>query len=250
MRGKIFIWISLMIIGFTSCEKSEDIEIDSIVDTKWKLTQIVDKSGEISTFPSDIDDFEIVFRRNGKIDLTNLCNYSFGNYSIINDDSMSVYNVGAGTKKYCLPNKSMDWETLFINSLVSTETFSITRSKLTINCHDNKLVFDFKSTYDSNKGIILFCTNAHMLNCIFSIDISVDGKKVGILDASSSYSDNDCYCENSAGIGLLISMDKGNYSYSAQNTGCNATNIINSWTGDLTVIGDSCTVIFLDIMEE
>ena len=67
MRGKIFIWISL-IMGFMSCEKSEDVKIDSIVDTKWKLTQIVNKSGEISTFPSDIDDFEIVFRKNGKID--------------------------------------------------------------------------------------------------------------------------------------------------------------------------------------
>jgi hypothetical protein len=163
---------------------------------------------------------------------------------------MSVNNVGAGTEKYCLPDKSMDWETLFINSLVSTETYSITGNKLTINCQDNKLVFDFKSTYDSNKGKVLFCTNAHMMNCIFSIDISFEGEKIGTLDASSSYSDNDCYCENSAGIGLLISMDKGNYSYSAQNTECNATNITNSWTGDLTVIGDSCTVIFLDIMKD
>jgi hypothetical protein len=61
MKGKIFFWFSLIIIGFVSCEKSEDINIDSIVDTTWKLTQIIDKSGEISNFPSDIDDFEIVF---------------------------------------------------------------------------------------------------------------------------------------------------------------------------------------------
>jgi hypothetical protein len=57
MKGKIFIWISLIIIGFVSCKKSEDININSIVDTEWKLTQIIDKSGKASDFPSDIDDF-------------------------------------------------------------------------------------------------------------------------------------------------------------------------------------------------
>lgn len=233
-----------------SCEKSDDIKIDSIVDTKWTLTQIVDKSGEISTFPSDIDDFEIVFRKNRKIDLTNLCNYSFGNYSISEIDSLKIYNVGAGTEKYCLPDKSMDWETIFINSLVSAKTYSILDNRLTINCQDNQLLFDFKSTYDSNKGKVLFCTNAHTMNCIFSIDISVDGKKLGTLDASSTYSDNDCYCENSVGIGLLISMDKGKYTYSVQETECSATNITNSWTGDLTIVGDSCSMIFLDITKE
>lgn len=82
---------------------------------------------------------------------------------------------------------------------------------------------------------------------VFSIDISVDGEKIGTLDASSNYSDNDCYCENSAGIGLLVSLDKGNYKYSAQEVECSASNITSSWTGNLTVIGDSCTVIFLDI---
>jgi heat shock protein HslJ len=250
MRRKIFIGISLIIIGFLSCEKTEDIRVDSLVDTKWKLTQIVDNSGNISTFPSDIDDFEIVFRKNGKIDLTNLCNYSFGSYTIYETDSLMIYNVGAGTEKYCLPDKSMDWETIFINSLVSAKTYSIVNNKLTIDCQDKQLLLDFKSTYDSNKGKVLFCTNAHMLNCIFSIDISVDGKKLGTLDASSTYSDNDCYCENSAGIGLLLSKDKGKYTYSAQETGCNATNITKSWAGDLTIVGDSCTKIFLDITKK
>jgi hypothetical protein len=144
----------------------------------------------------------------------------------------------------------MDWETDFVNSLIYSETYSIIDNKLTINCLDNQLLFDFKSIYDSNKGKVLFCTNAHMMDCIFSIDISVDGKKIGTLDASSSYSDNDCYCENSAGIGLLISLDKGQYTFSAKETECNATNITNSWSGDLTVVGDSCTMIFLDITKE
>ncbi len=250
MKGKIFIWVSLIIVGFVSCEKSEDIIIDSIVDTKWKLTQIIDKSGEVSNFPSDIDDFEIVFRKSGKIDLTNLCNYSFGEYTLNATDSIEIYNVGAGTEKYCLPDNLMDWETKFINSLIFSKTYSIEDNKLTIDCKDNKLVFEFESTYDSNKGKVLFCTNAHMMNCIFSIDISVDGQKIGTLDASSTYSDNDCHCENSEGIGLLISKDKGKYTYSAKETKCSATNITNSWTGELSIVGDSCTMIFLDIFND
>lgn len=134
--------------------------------------------------------------------------------------------------------------------MISAETYSISDNKLTINCQNNQLLFYFKSTYDSNKGKALFCTNAHMMNCIFSIDIAVEGKKIETLDVSSSYVGNDCYCENSAGIGLLISMDKGNYSYSAQDTKCSATNITNSWTGEFLVIGDSCTVIFLNIFND
>lgn len=250
MKAKIFISISLIIIGFVSCEKAKDINIDSIVDTKWKLAHIVDTSGEISDFPSDINDFQIVFRKSGKIDLTSLCNYSFGSYTVTKDDSISIYNVGPGTLKYCLPNKAMDWESLFINSLRSAKTYLIIDRTLIINSQDYKLLFDFISIHDSDKGTVLFCTNAHMINCVFEIEISIDGEKAGTLDASSIYSGNDCYCENSAGIGLLISLDKGIYEYSAKMVKCSATNITNSWTGDLTVVGDSCSVVFLDITKD
>ena len=143
MKGKLFIWISLTIIGFLSCEKSNDKKINSFVDTKWKLAQIIDESGETSTFPSDINDFEIIFGESGEIDMSNLCNYSYGNYLISDNDSLMIYNVGAGTEKYCLPGKSMDWETIFINSLITAETFSIVNKKFIINCQSNQLVFEY-----------------------------------------------------------------------------------------------------------
>ena len=92
------------------------------------------------------------------MDLTNLCNYSFGNYSVTDNDSISFYNVGEGTEKYCLSDKSMDWETLYINSLISAETYSITENKLTLNCRDYKLVFDFIFKYDSYKEKVLAVT--------------------------------------------------------------------------------------------
>ena len=100
---------------------------------------------------------------------------------------------------------------------------------------------------DSEKGGVLFCTNAHMMNCIFSIDITIDGKKIGLLDASSTYPVADCNCENSSGIGFFIEMDIEDYSFSAMDTKCQATNVTKSWTGDFTVLKDSCTMIFLDI---
>ena len=99
----------------------------------------------------------------------------------------------------------------------------------------------------SEKGGVLFCTNAHMMNYIFSIDITIDGKKIGLLDASSTYAVADCNCENSLGIGFFSKMDIGDYSFSAMDTKCQATNVTKSWTGDFTVFKDSCTMIFLDI---
>lgn len=194
MKTKLLTLISILILGFVSCEKSNnEINVDSIIDTRWKLTKTIDNNtGQISDFPSELDDFEIVFRKNSKIDLPNYCNYSFGAYNLGDKDSINIYNVGEGTEKYCLPDLAMDWENLFINNLVSAESYSIIDNELTINCQDCKLIFDFVRNYDSNKGKVLFCTNAHMMNCIFEIEISVDGEQIGTLDASSSYSDNDC----------------------------------------------------------
>lgn len=252
MKNKLTLLIGLLIFGLVSCEKSQsDVKVDSLVDSKWTLTQMIDKStGQVSEFPSGINDFEIVFRKNGKIDLPNYCNYSYGIFKISDPDSLTISSVGPGTEKYCLPDISMDWETDFINGLIASKTYSINNNILTINSQDNKLVLGYKGSYDSNKGKILFCTNAHMMNCIFEIEVSLNGQKVGILNAGTSYSDNDCYCENSADIGLLISKDKGKYSYSAKEIKCKATNINNSWTGEIDVKGDSCTMIFLDITKD
>jgi heat shock protein HslJ len=146
MKTQLFIWFSLIIFGFVSCDKSEDdFNIESIADTQWKLTRITDKSGVTSDFPSGIDDFEIVFQENGKIKLFNLCNYSYADYKLTDLDSIGIFSLGQGTMRYCLPNVRMDWESLFINNLVQSETFSISKNRLTINCRDSKLTFGFIS---------------------------------------------------------------------------------------------------------
>ncbi len=249
MRTKLTILLSLLIFGFISCEKFQsDVKVVSLIDSKWTLTQMIDNSTKkVTDFPSEIDDFEIIFRKNGKIDLPNYCYYSYGTFKIIAPDSLKISNIGPGTEKYCLPDISMEWETKFINGIIASKTYSINNNILTIKSYDNMLLFSYKGRYDSNKGKILFCTNEHIMNCIFEIEVSINGQKVGILNAETSYSDNDCYCENSAGIGLLISKDIGKYTYSAKEIKCKATNINNLWTGEIDVNGDTCTIIFLDI---
>lgn len=145
MKTSKYILILLILAGLiSSCEKSEDdFNIESIADTRWKLIKITDKSGKTSDFPSDIADFEIEFRKNGKINIFNLCTYSYGNYEIKPYDSIRIFNLGQATKRYCLPDVRMDWESLFINNLVLAETFSISKNRLTINCRDSKLTFGF-----------------------------------------------------------------------------------------------------------
>ena len=251
MKTQLFIWISLLFFGFASCEKSEDdFNIESIADTRWKLIKITDKSGKTSDFPSNIADFEIVFRKNGKINLFNLCNYSYGNYEISDYDSIRIFKVGQGTEMFCQSVIRMDWESLFINNLVLAETFSISKNRLTIHSGDYTLIFNFIDNYDSSLGKVLFCTNSHIMNCVFEIEISIDGEKAGTLNAGSFYSDIDCYCENSANKGLLIPLEKGEHTYSAHELKCSAVNTTGSWLGNFSIAKDSCTVIFLDVFKD
>jgi len=103
---------------------------------------------------------------------------------------------------------------------------------------------------NSDKGKLLFYTNSSLGNCVFEIDILVNGEKVGTLNASSKYTDSDCNCDNPTGIGLLVKLEKGTYNYSANEIKCIATNKINSWSGQVNVDQNSCTVIFLDILKQ
>jgi hypothetical protein len=104
-----------------------------------------------------------------------------------------------------------------------------------------------KSKDDSNKGQLLFYTNSALINCPFKIELSLNGDKVGFINASSVFSSTNCYCENSSEIGMLLNLKEGTFNYSANERECVATNRINSWTGTVNVKKDSCTVVFLDI---
>lgn len=252
MKSFIAILIPLSIIIFSGCEKSNnDLNLESIIDTKQTLLKIIDnETGEITKFPEQLDKFDIVFKQHGILELPKYCNYSFGTYNLISNDSLIISNVGPGTEKYCLPDLLMDWETLFINALRESTTYSILQNHLTINCNSAyDLVFDFIESYDNEKSKILFCTNSHIINCPFEIEISLNNVVIDTLTAGSVYSYNDCQCDNSSDIGLLLNIEEGAYNYLANELNCSATNRVNSWTGEIKVVEDSCTVIFLDINE-
>jgi hypothetical protein len=105
-----------------------------------------------------------------------------------------------------------------------------------------------KSKDDSEKGQLLFYTNSYLINCPFNIELSINGDKIGFINASTNYSNNNCNCDDSIGIGLLLNLKVGSVNYSANEVECVAINKINSWTGAVNITKDSCTVVFLDII--
>ena len=247
------ILLSTLLFIITGCdEHNADINITSIVDTRWNLSEIINNyTGDTTNFPAEINDFSIIFQKNGKIDLPEYCNYSSGEFSLNKKDSIKIFNVGPGTEKYCSPDLAMNWETLFINSLVNAETFALNQNKLTIHSNsDYNLIFSFVEQHNSNIGRILFCTNANRMNCLFDIRLYINYTYVGALDGSSAYNQRYCQCESENDIGFMVDMMKGKYKYSAKNLLCDASNAVNSWSGEVTVAGDFCTVIFLNIFKE
>jgi heat shock protein HslJ len=142
MKIRTYTWISILIISLTSCKKDVDLSIVSIEGSKWKLSHVIDGNGNQSNFPPSIDHFELFFEGNGKVDLFHLCNYSFGSYSITEQDSLHFSAIGAGTEMYCSPAAKMDWEVLFVNNMRLSKTFLISKEVLTIHCGEFSLVFD------------------------------------------------------------------------------------------------------------
>ena len=101
----------------------------------------------------------------------------------------------------------------------------------------------------SETGEILFCTNSDIGNCVFSIEISVDGNIIGTLTAASSYSSGNCACPESFFIGMKVDVETGLHTYHAKELDCAATNRINEWSGSINVSNDNCETVILDIIE-
>lgn len=253
MKTKIAVLTSILILVCHSCEKmNNEINIDSLVNTKWVLTKIIDNNiGNITEFPEGIDNLYIVFKKAGDIELTGFCNFSYGEYNLTYTDSLEIINIGPSTLMYCLPELLMDWEIIFACNFPASKTFTISQNQLTINCDSEyNLVFDFVEIYNLKQGKVLFCTNSPLINCVFNIEISINNKIVDTLNAGSVFENLDCECENTLNTGLMINLESGEYNFSANELNCIATNKVNSWDGNITVIADSCSVIFLDIIKE
>lgn len=252
MKSFILIFIAIATFILSSCEKSNTgIKLDSILATKWALSKTIDnQTGETTDFPDQIDTFYLVFGQYGILELPDYCNYSFGHYELLPNDSLIISNVGPGTEKYCQPDLRMNWENLFINSLRESGTYSITNDQLTINCHsDYNLVFNLVENFKTDNGKLLFCTNSGLINCPFAIEISLNNTITDTLTAASSYSDTMCQCDDQSSIGSVREIASGSYTYYAREINCSAENRVNEWMGEIKIKRDSCSLIFLDVSE-
>lgn len=250
MKSFIYKGIILAVFLTIGCERlNNDLNLESIVQTEWLLSRIIDnETGEVKLFPQELDKFIIIFKDDGLIELPGYCNYSFGHYELIGNDSLLVYDLGPATKKYCLPDLHMEWEVLFIHTLAESKSYSIDGNQLIIHCqNDYNLVFDYRDQYD--KGSLLVCTNSNLMNCVWEIDFSVNNISYSI-NAGSTYPDYSCRCSDTLNIGLLLELEEGTYQYIANELNCIADNKVNSWSGQVVVSTDSCSEIYLDIFQE
>lgn len=255
MKTTKLLSLMMFIIAFFSCNNNSDLsDIESLKNTKWKLLKIVNKTtGEQILPPANEEDVKLIFRSNGKINLENLCNFSHAKYQSDNK-TIKFSNLGPSTEMYCEPIHNI--EIALISALNNANEYSIANNRLILRDSNSELkssiqyevVFEYIGTYDNSKGKVVFITNAQILNCIFEIDVFIDAKKIASIKGGSQYNDNDCNCYyKKSSIGIIHSIKEGKYQYSAVNTKCNAVNTTNKWQGEITVIGDSCIAVMLDV---
>lgn len=102
---------------------------------------------------------------------------------------------------------------------------------------------------DIHTGEVLFCTDSAIINCPFSIEVSIDNRVVGTLSANSEHTSLICSCPESHFIGMQIVLESGDYSYYAKELNCQGTNRINEWSGSFKVEGSSCEIVNLEVLE-
>ena len=101
----------------------------------------------------------------------------------------------------------------------------------------------------SEMGEVLFCTNSAIINCPFSIEISIDNIIVDTLSAASENKSLECECPESYNIGTLIDLELGQHIYYTNELNCQGTNIINEWSGSFEIFENNCEIVNLDILE-
>lgn len=255
MKTTKLLSLMMLIITIYSCNNNSDLSnIKSIENTKWKLLKILNKTtGNQILPPANVKDINLIFRSNGKIILENLCNFSHAKYQSDNT-KIKFSNLGPSTEMYCEPIHNL--EIALISALNNANEYSIANNQLILRDSNselkssiqNEVVFEYIGNYDNSMGKVVFITNAQILNCIFEIDVFINAKKITSIKGGSQYNDNDCNCfYKKSSVGIIHSIKEGKYKYSAVNTKCKSVNTTNKWQGEITVIGDSCIAVMLDV---
>lgn len=136
---------AIILLGFLSspgCDNKDDTGVASLKKTKWILKQSFDPETQSTTeFPPGIRSFYIIFNNDGSLTIENLCNFSYGTYSVM-DSSLNITGIGPATKLYCISETFMQWESALINGLKTAKVYSIDEHTLYLTCDNNfKLIF-------------------------------------------------------------------------------------------------------------
>lgn len=141
---KKLLFFSLLLFVFTNCNQTNCIDYEpdvSLENTQWKFVKSQrHDTQESSEYPRELGKYIIRFKDTENFDFLKACNYSFGNYAIGKDNTISFTKIGLGTEVYC--GDFTDWENLMINNLRVAEKFSISSGQLIIHCAENDLFFE------------------------------------------------------------------------------------------------------------
>ena len=248
--------LTVIIISFTiillSCEKDKDNNqnplelkitdinlsncIDSIDNPRLHLKMIDDNKLKITHYGA-----EFCCSDTGKADVE---------LTKINDE-INLKEIDLGPYTYCFCKHNLEFTISGID--YGKQKFKIIESEHAYQRDTCEFYIDLSPSIDTlihiEKGKVLFCTNSYIINCPFSIEISVENKIIDTLNAASEYNTNNCSCPDTFGIGLSFEMTPGNYNYSAREINCSTTNKTDNWNGEFTIKPDSCETVFLDINE-
>ncbi len=96
-------------------------------------------------------------------------------------------------------------------------------------------------------GKVLLCTNSAIINCPFSIELSIDNIVVDTLTAASEYTSSECTCSELHSIGILIDLEAGDHTYYGKELNCQGSNRINEWSGSFEITENECEIVNLNI---